>query len=96
MRVAARVGELLEPAPEAAESRVLAFLAYSAHRLGDESEILSQFRARKAKEKSFVAGDDLVDSLERDSLVAEADYVLVRQGLPQVEELGHEAGDLEG
>ena len=48
------------------------------------------------QEVVVVVGDHLADAVEVDGLVAEACDGGVTDGPPQVEELGHEAGYLEG
>jgi len=71
------------------------FIHHVVHELGPER--VHELGAGEAEQEVVVVvGDHLADAVEVDGLVAEACDGGVTNGPPQVEELGHEAGYLEG
>lgn len=59
-------------------------------------EILYHFRACKAEKEGLVIGHDFANSFKRYRVVADPNYAFIRERLPEMEELGHEASNLEG
>lgn len=48
------------------------------------------------EEEQLVLVDELPNALERDIVISEGNDAGIREGLSEVEELPHHAGDLEG
>ncbi|KAF7813300.1 uncharacterized protein G2W53_034276 [Senna tora] len=96
VRVATRIGEPAEQRVERPESGVVAVEAEPGDGVGEEAEGFGELGGGEAEEEGVVVGDELADAVEGEGVVPEAEDDGVGEGLGEVEELGHEGGDLEG
>lgn len=73
------------------EAHVVAALAESRDRSGDESQSLYHLRAGEGQEEGLVVGYQFFHAIKGDCLFVEICDLVVGEGLPEVEEFGHEA-----
>lgn len=73
------------------ETQVVAALAESRYRSGDESQSLYHLRAGEAQEEGLVVGYQFFHAIKGNCLFVEMGDLVVGEGLPEVEEFGHDA-----